>query len=185
MTPQDVSDLDAADKIRDLYQQKYGKQAVCYCMGDGLEEIREASSVSRNIVVSPAALMTAKYLEKTFGTPYEIHYPLVDELIPDVDYTGKEVLIVHQQVIANSIRKELLKKGAKRVQIASWFMMKKELLADGDVLLRDEDAYIELVQNGDFDIIFADGCMERMIPEFKGIFVDTRHFAVSGKLIGE
>lgn len=56
-------------------------------------------------------------------------------------------------------------------------MMKKELLADGDVLLRDEDAYIELVQNGDFDIIFADGCMERMIPEFKGIFVDTRHFA--------
>ena len=52
MTPQDVSDLDAADKIRDLYQQKYGKQAVCYCMGDGLEEIREASSVSRNIVVS-------------------------------------------------------------------------------------------------------------------------------------
>ena len=31
MTPQDVSDLDAADKIRDLYQQKYGKQAVCYC----------------------------------------------------------------------------------------------------------------------------------------------------------
>ena len=184
MTPQDVSDLDAADKIRDLYQQKYGKQAVCYCMGDGLEEIREAS-VSRNIVVSPAALMTAKYLEKTFGTPYEIHYPLVDELIPDVDYTGKEVLIVHQQVIANSIRKELLKKGAKRVQIASWFMMKKELLADGDVLLRDEDAYIELVQNGDFDIIFADGCMERMIPEFKGIFVDTRHFAVSGKLIGK
>ena len=184
MTPQDVSDLDAADKIRDLYQQKYGKQAVCYCMGDGLEEIREASSVSRNIVVSPAALMTAKYLEKTFGTPYEIHYPLVDELIPDVDYTGKEVLIVHQQVIANSIRKELLK-GAKRVQIASWFMMKKELLADGDVLLRDEDAYIELVQNGDFDIIFADGCMERMIPEFKGIFVDTRHFAVSGKLIGK
>ena len=185
MTPQDVSDLDAADKIRDLYQQKYGKQAVCYCMGDGLEEIREASSVSRNIVVSPAALMTAKYLEKTFGTPYEIHYPLVDELIFDMDYHRKKVLIVHQQVIANSIRKELLKKGAKRVQIASWFMMKKELLADGDVLLRDEDAYIELVQNGDFDIIFADGCMERMIPEFKGIFVDTRHFAVSGKLIGK
>ena len=185
MTPQDVSDLKAADKMRELFQQKYDQQAVCYGMGDGLEEIKKASSASKNIVVSPAALVAAQYLEKTFGTPYEIHYPLVDELIPDVDYTGKEVLIVHQQVIANSIRKELLKKGAKRVQIASWFMMKKELLADGDVLLRDEDAYIELVQNGDFDIIFADGCMERMIPEFKGIFVDTRHFAVSGKLIGK
>lgn len=185
MTPQDVSDLDAADKIRDLYQQKYGKQAVCYCMGDGLEEIREASSVSRNIVVSPAALMTAKYLEKTFGTPYEIHYPLVDELIPDVDYTGKKILVVHQQVIADSIRRELKARGAEIVQVADWFMMKKELREEGDVFLRDEDDYIEVVENGDFDIIFADECMKRMIPEFGGIFVNTRHFAVSGKLIGK
>ena len=185
MTPQDVSDLDAADKIRNLYHQKYDQQAVCYCMGDGLEEIREASSVSRNIVVSPAALMTAKHLENTFGTPYEIDYPLIGELIPDIDYIGKKVLVVHQQVIADSIRKEVLKRGAETVLTASWFMMKKELLLDGDVLLRDEDAYIELVQNENFDIIFADGCMKRMTPEFKGTFVNTRHFAVSGKLIGE
>ena len=34
-----------------------------------------------------------------------------------------------------------------------------------------------------FDIIFADGCMERMTPGFEGTFVNTRHFAVSGKLI--
>ena len=154
-------------------------------MGDGLEEVKKASSVSKNIVVSPAALATAKYLEKTFRTPYEIYYPLVEDLLPEMDYTGKRILVVHQQVIADSIRKVLLERGAEIVQTASWFMMKKELLADGDVLLRDEDAYIELVQNGDFDIIFADGCMERMIPEFKGIFVDTRHFAVSGKLIGK
>ena len=185
MTPQDVSDLAAADKIRTSYQQKYGLQAVCYCMGDGLEEIRKASSVSKNIVVSPAALMTAKYLKKTFGTPYEIHYPLVDELIPEMDYRGKRVLVVHQQVIADSIRKEVLKKGAETVQTAAWFMVQKELLADGDVLLRDEDNYVELVQNGKFDIIFADGCMERMTPEFKGTFVNTRHFAVSGKLTGK
>lgn len=185
MTPQDISDLAATDKIRALYQQKYGQQAVCYCMGDGLEEIKKASSASRNIVVSPAALMAAKYLEKTFGTPYEIHYPLVEELLPELDYTGKKILVVHQQVIADSIRKELIRKGAKTVQTAGWFMMKKELLADGDMSLRDEDDYIELVQNGDFDIIFADGCMERMTPEFKGRFINTRHFAVSGKLIGK
>ena len=41
-------------------------------MGDGLEEIKKASSASKNIVVSPAALVAAQYLEKTFGTPYEI-----------------------------------------------------------------------------------------------------------------
>ena len=176
MTPQDVSDLAAADKIRDLFQRKYGQKAVCYCMGDGLEEVKKASSVSKNIVVSPAALATAKYLEKTFRTPYEIYYPLVEDLLPEMDYTGKRILVVHQQVIADSIRKVLLERGAEIVQTASWFMMKKELQAD-------EDAYIELVQNGEFDIIFADECMDRMTPKFDGTFVNTRHFAVSGKLI--
>ena len=185
MTPQDVSDLAAADKIRDLFQRKYGQKAVCYCMGDGLEEVKKASSVSKNIVVSPAALATAKYLEKTFRTPYEIYYPLVEDLLPEMDYTGKRILVVHQQVIADSIRKVLLERGAEIVQTASWFMMKKELQADEDVILRDEDAYIELVQNGEFDIIFADECMDRMTPKFDGTFVNTRHFAVSGKLIGK
>lgn len=185
MTPQDVSDLKAADKMRELFQQKYDQQAVCYGMGDGLEEIKKASSASKNIVVSPAALVAAQYLEKTFGTPYEISYPLAGELIPEMDYTGKKILVVHQQVIADSIRRELKARGAEIVQVADWFMMKKELREEGDVFLRDEDDYIEVVENGDFDIIFADECMKRMIPEFGGICVNTRHFAVSGKLIGK
>lgn len=185
MTPQDVSDLKAADKMRELFQQKYDQQAVCYGMGDGLEEIKKASSASKNIVVSPAALVAAQYLEKTFGTPYEISYPLAGELIPEMDYTGKKILVVHQQVIADSIRRELKARGAEIVQVADWFMMKKELREEGDVFLRDEDDYIEVVENGDFDIIFADECMKRMVPEFGGIFVNTRHFVVSGKLIGK
>lgn len=185
MTPQDVSDLDAADKIRGVFKRKYDQQAVCYCMGDDLEAVKKASSVSKNIVVSAAAIEVARYLEKTFGTPYEIAYPLVEELLPDIDYTNKKVLVVQQQVIADSIRRELKKRGAESVQAAGWFMMKKELLEDGDISLRDEDDYIELVREGEFDIIFADGCMERMVPEFKGLFVNTRHFAVSGKLIGK
>ena len=88
--------------------------------------------------------------------------------------------------MGTAIREEILKQAPDaQVTVASWFMMKKELLADGDMSLRDEDDYIELVQNGDFDIIFADGCMEGMTPEFKGRFINTRHFAVSGKLIGK
>ena len=185
MTPQDVSDLAAADKIRDLFRQKQDMQAVCYCMGDGLKEVKKASSVRKNIVVSPAAIATAQYLEKTFGTPYEIAYPLVEELLPRIDYTDKKILVVHQQVIADSVRGELQNRGAESVQTAGWFIMKKELLKDGDLALRDEEDYIELVRSGDFDIIFADGSMEQMTPDFAGMFVNMRHFAVSGKLVGK
>ena len=183
MTPQDVSDLAAADKIRDLFRQKQDMQAVCYCMGDGLEEVKKASSVSKNIVVSPAAIATAQYLEKTFGTPYEIDYPLVEELISEMDYSGKRVLIVQQQVIGSAIREEILKKAPDaQVTVASWFMVKPELRKEGDLHLRDEEDYIKLVEDGDFDVIYADRCMERMTPKFGGAFVDAVHFAVSGRL---
>ena len=182
MTPQDVSDLKAADKVREELK-KEGKEAICYGMGDGLEAVERAAEVGKNIVVSAAALEAAKYLEKTFGTPYEIGYPLVDELVSDMDYSGKKVLVVQQQVIGNTIREEILKKAPDaQVTVASWFMMKPELRQDGDLHLRDEDDYIELVENGDFDVIYADHCMERMTPKFEGIFVDTVHFAVSGRL---
>ena len=47
MTPQDVSDLKAAEKIRKLYADQ-GLRAVCYGMGDGLEEVKKASLTSCN-----------------------------------------------------------------------------------------------------------------------------------------
>ena len=133
MTPQDVSDLKAADKLREKFKSQ-GHQAVCYGMGDGLDEVKKASSVEKNIVVSPAALECARYLEKTFGTPYEVGYPLVEELVPDMEYAGKKILIVQQQVMAGSIRAELRKRGGDgKITVASWFSMEKDLLEEGDV----------------------------------------------------
>ena len=181
MTPQDVSDLKAADKLREKFKSQ-GHQAVCYGMGDGLDEVKKASSVEKNIVVSPAALECARYLEKTFGTPYEVGYPLVEELVPDMEYAGKKILIVQQQVMAGSIREELRKCGADgEITVASWFSMEKNLLEEGDVPLKDEEDYMDLVEKGRYDVIFADPCMKRMAKTFSGVFVDAVHFAVSGK----
>ena len=181
MTPQDVSDLKAADKLREKFKSQ-GHQAVCYGMGDGLDEVKKASSVEKNIVVSPAALECARYLEKTFGTPYEVGYPLVEELVPDMEYAGEKILIVQQQVMAGSIRAELRKRGGDgKITVASWFSMEKDLLEEGDVSLKDEEDYMELVEKGRYDVIFADPCMKRMAKTFSGVFVDAVHFAVSGK----
>lgn len=189
MTPQDVSDLKAAEKIRKLYADQ-GLCAVCYGMGDGLEEVKKASLTVKNVVVSPAALKAAQYLQKKFGTPYEIAYPLAPELVPEMDYRGKKILIVQQQVIANAMRREIEKRTGEKEEIttATWFMRKEEILADlrvsaaDDISLKEEDDFISLVGKDGYDVIFADPCMERMIPEFEGIFIPLTHFAVSGKL---
>ena len=189
MTPQDVSDLKAAEKIRKLYADQ-GLRAVCYGMGDGLDEVRNASLAAKNVVVSPAALKAAQYLQKKFGTPYEIAYPLVSELVPEVNYQGKKILIVQQQVIANAVRKEIEKRTGEKETIttATWFMRKEEILTDlnvdavDDISLKEEDDFIYLVEKEGYDVIFADLCMERMIPGFEGVFIPLTHFAVSGKL---
>lgn len=189
MTPQDVSDLKAAEKIRKLYADQ-GLRAVCYGMGDGLDEVRNASLAAKNVVVSPAALKAAQYLQKKFGTPYEIAYPLVSELVPEVNYQGKKILIVQQQVIANAVRKEIEKRTGEKEAIttATWFMRKEEILTDlnvdavDDISLKEEDDFISLVEKEGYDVIFADPCMERMISGFEGVFIPLTHFAVSGKL---
>ena len=69
--------------------------------------MQRAGSVVKNIVVSPAALKAAQYLEKKFGTPYEVTYPLAAELVPELEYNGKKILIVQQQVIAKAVREEI------------------------------------------------------------------------------
>ena len=189
MTPQDVSDLKAADKIRKVYADQ-GMRAICYGMGDGLDEVRNASLAAKNVVVSPAALKAAQYLQKKFGTPYEIFYPLASELVPEVNYQGKKILIVQQQVIANAVRKEIEKRTGEKEAIttATWFMRKEEILTDlnvdaaDDISLKEEDDFISLVEKEGYDVIFADPCMERMIPGFEGVFIPLTHFAVSGKL---
>ena len=183
LTPHDVSDLHVEEKFRKIENEN--THYICYGMGAGIDEVKSVGFADKNLVVSPAALETAKYLEKEFGTPYEAGYPFADEWIPELDYVGKKILIIHQQVIANAIRQEIRTRSDEQnteFTVASWFMMKSELSEEGDLSLKEEMDYCKLVQDGNYDIIFADENMRALIPEFKGTFVNVRHFAVSGKL---
>lgn len=183
LTPHDVSDLNIEEKFRK--SENENTHYICYGMRAGIDKVKAAGSADKNLVVAPAALETAKYLEKEFGTPYEVGYPFVDELIPELGYERKKILIIHQQVIANAIRQEIRTRSDEQnteVTVASWFMMKSELSEEGDLSLKEEMDYCKLVQNGNYDIVFADENMRGLVPGFKGTFVNIRHFAVSGKL---
>lgn len=183
LTPHDVSDLNIEEKFRK--SENENTHYICYGMRAGIDKVKTAGSADKNLVVAPAALETAKYLEKEFGTPYEVGYPFVDELIPELGYERKKILIIHQQVIANAIRQEIRTRSDEQnteVTVASWFMMKSELSEEGDLSLKEEMDYCKLVQNGNYDIVFADENIRGLVPGFKGTFVNIRHFAVSGKL---
>lgn len=187
-TPLDTTDLHIQKKIENPLKKEGYNEVFCYGMGSGLDKVSLAATVEKNIVISPCGLKSAVYLKEKFNVPYEIKYPLIKELFEKEvennwkEYEGKKILIVHQQVMADTIRKEIKKAVNADVTAASWFMMKKELKEENDISLKEEDQWIELVNNGDYDIIIGDEILKKAVPKFKGVYRCLPHFAVSGKL---
>jgi nitrogenase molybdenum-cofactor synthesis protein NifE len=183
LNPLDCSDLTAGIQMRALLAAQGWQQVDCYGMGAGLDRVKTAGGAAQNLVVSPAGLKAAEHLKQRFGTPYQVADPLAAALLPEADYASKRVLVVHQQVRANSLRQELLRRGASSVTVATWFMKKRELEQPGDLHLREEDDFAALVDSGDYDVLVGDPALWRMTKNFQGLRVDMPHFAVSGKLV--
>lgn len=156
--------------------------AVCYGIGAGFAEMERASAAERNLVVAPSGLAAAQLLERRFGTPYELAYPLAGQIADGIEAAGKRILVVHQQVAANSLRDELLARGAESVVCATWFMQLREIAQEGDVRLREEIDFVRLVREGGFDVLVGDPTLWRMLGDFGGETVDVPQFAISGKL---
>ena len=151
-------------------------------MSLSFNDVVRASAASKSVVVAPSGLAAAKLLQQRFGTPYEFGQRDVGSLaIPDVG--GKRLLVVDQQVAAHAMREELLARGAANVTCATWFMQVPELTREGDVRLREEDDFEELVYEGDFDVLVGDPTLWRIVPKFAGETVDVPQFPVSGKLV--
>jgi hypothetical protein len=167
----------SAERLRELVPG-----AVCYGMGSTFEDVCHASAAEHNLVVAPSGLAAARLLEERFGTPYEVRNPLAAELARDIDVAGKSVLVVDQQVSANTLREELLARGAVRVTCATWFMLKRELSEPDDVRLAEEGDLTELVAQGGFDVIVSDRTVWPLVEGHVQTLVDVPQFAVSGRM---
>ncbi len=204
-TPLDVSDLDVQGKLRHVLSGEGIREVYCYGMGDGLSKVQKAGEVEKNLVLSPAALAAAKYLEAQFGTPYEARYPLAERLLSDAmektdvrmilqnaengtwEKQGRyaNILILHQQVLANGLRKALQKRlgPESRITVASFFLMKDEWMENGDIRLREEEELFRLAEDGAYTLVAADGIFRPMFGKDVA-FIDIPHFACSGRLCG-
>jgi nitrogenase molybdenum-cofactor synthesis protein NifE len=182
--PLDLGDLKAGEKITRFYKEKHAAAKVlCYGMGAGLEELKQASAAEINIVVSPSGLKAAGYLKEVFGTPYVIENPLAPDFLPDMEFMHQNVLILQQQVSAYTLRKELRARGAGTVTAADFFGQIAEIAEEGDIRLTDEHQCEALLRNGRFDVIIADPVFRKMTGKTDAVFIEYPQFAVSGKLM--
>lgn len=183
-TPLDLSSLSAAEKLTEAYRQKGWKDVRCYGMGSGLNAVRRASAAQQNLVVSPAGLKTARYLQKKFGTPFTVCCPLPHKLPCGFQsFHGKRLLIIHQQVLADTLRDSILQSTDADVTVASWFMMDRALRKSQDLHFESEQQFQTTVMRGGYDVILGDKMMKRALPYYKGKWIDLPHFAVSGRLV--
>lgn len=184
-TPLELSRV-GADSLKEALTEQRWKDIWCYGMGAGLERIRRASQAERNLVIAPAGLKAAKYLQKIFGTPYDAAFPLLPgELVHRAgELAGKRVLVIHQQIAANSLRTALERAapGAK-IDVATWFLLEEPLKRAADFRLTDEEQFSEAVGEGGYDVVIGDKTLRRALPDFSGEFWDFPHFALSGRLV--
>ena len=181
---------DYEDMVTALREQGVDNPVI-YGMNDTLGDVAAAAHVDRNIVVSPGGVKPARWLRDKYGVQYEICYPLPQERSDRfahkvMDHEPRKVLIVHQQVLANSLRDVILEaskdKSLERVDVASWFMMSKEVRHENDTKLNEEDELMKLVDAEGYDMVIGDPLFKRALPGWKGTFLSLPHFAISASL---
>lgn len=177
--PLDLMHADGTEAVCQELVEDGWKQILLY---DDLDDFMHAGKADMNIVVSPAGLKAAQYLQKTLGTPYEMRYFGLSQVVSDNSiFVGKNVLIIHQDVAARAMRAMAEEAGAAYVTTATWFMTAKTEPDAGHISLREEDGFRKLADNDDFDIILGDAYFKKALPHFHGLYVDFPHFAVSGR----
>ena len=184
----DLGGIADYEALREYTEKEFGKRAVIYgSRADGTEAFSDPTSVCENLVITVSGYEAAKALLSKYSVPFRCCNPLAERQIRKIaentSVAGKRILVVHEQITANSCRKVLQELGAGSVDTATWFMLKKELSEAGDFHLSEETDLARAVCSGKYDMIIADPVMLPLLRDcFDGVFAGLPHFAVSGKL---
>ena len=170
----------------------------CWSMGCSLEEIKRSAQASVNLVISSAALTTAKLLEKEYHIPYVAGVPygvkgaaLLAESLRETSISGKSMVsyqadtseadyaIIGEGVTACSLAHALsLEKGIK-AQVICPLESSPELLRKGDKRISSEEELITVL--ADFTAVIADDLYKPIVPE-SAKFYSLPHEAFSGRM---
>lgn len=162
-----------------------------------LNDFREAARLKELLVVSPTGLKAARRLQRQWGIPIRTELPpaFIHEAFSAVlsrlaallqDGQPREVLIVHQQILANGLRLAIRQRfpalPAAAVTVGSFFLLDRELQREGDLHFRGEQNFHAYLQAHPDAIVIGDALLARAVPElFGGTLLDLPHFALSGR----
>ncbi|NMA69464.1 MAG: hypothetical protein GX958_08610 [Desulfitobacterium sp.] len=203
LTPLDLGAVGNADALRAVVEDA-GFSVVCnFLMDSDLEDLCQSPGASVNLVITSSGLALAREMEEALGIPYVIGMPIgtkqtqavIDLLeesmkkgisqIPSANnQEGNEgLLILGDQIIANSIRNALQAMGCTRpVVVSSFFELEPALSAPADIRLEKEADLIRALQSGSFSTVLGDPLLHR-IPQMASLeLIPLPHPVISGRL---
>lgn len=194
MIPLDVGNTGNCNRILTFVRENGFEIAADFAMGLSVEQIEKCPSADLNIVVSRCGLEAARYLKRKYQIPYICGVPLGDgeNLLKKIrgeqeekeqkNSCSRRILIIHEQIMANSLREKLEENGCTNVTVASFFGLEKELQRAGDLHLKDEAMTRKILNKEDYDVIVADPEVKKLFRERHPVFFALPHAAVSSKV---
>lgn len=192
-----LTPLDFSREERASLHALLGREDTPIRFFDRLDDFREAARLKELLVVSPTGLKAARRLQRQWGIPIRAELPpvFIHEAFSAVlsrlaallqDGQQREILIVHQQILANGLRRAIRQRcpalSAGAVTVGSFFLLDRELQWEGDLHFRDERDFHACLQAHPGAIVIGDALLARAVPEpFGGTLLDLPHFALSGR----
>lgn len=200
VTPLDFSVNGMVDSMRTLLTDAGFKVIGTWAMGSTREELARAGGAWANLVVSYAGLAAAEVLKRKFGTPYVIATPFGmefsetvmkalhraiennEDIVPFAARpadASAEIAIIGESVTSGSLAAALTAKSGKPVRVVCPLETGHELLAPGDLAVKEEDEIAEAVKQA--KVIIADPLFRPICPpdcDFRAL----PHEAFSGRI---
>lgn len=203
----DMWDYHQIDDCLKLLKKAGAERPIVWGANGRLEEIAGAAGAKLNIAVSVSAIKVVKELQKRYGTPYIIGYPIgkvqtskwlnmiknaLNGISGENDFykchehkkKGKRALVIGEQMTACSVR-QMLREEFQYVQvdIASFFKMDKLLMEKDDFKISEESVVSDVLQIRDtYELIIADPFCFQLLPYEPEKVISFPHIAVSSLL---
>ena len=201
LTPLDFSDNENAADLRAFLEEEGWHVQCSFMMGASLEDIAAASEAEVNLVVSQSGMGLARTMWRRWQIPYVAgtlagtdRRPL-SHRIQTACATGVcspagahfpepgGVLVVGDQVLANSIRERLnTQYGVRGVTVGTFFGLDRELAQPFDLDIPSEAALVELIQSRRYQVLVGDPLLQEIPGSDRLACFSVPHVAVSSKL---
>ena len=192
-----LTPLDFSREERASLHALLGREDTPIRFFDRLDDFREAARLKELLVISPTGLKAARRLQRQWSIPIRTELPpaFIHEAFSDIlsrlaallqDGQPREVLIVHQQILANGLRRAICQRfpalPASAVTVGSFFALDRALQREGDLHFRGEQDFHAYLQAHPDAIVIGDALLARAVPKpFGGTLLDLPHFALSGR----